>query len=174
MKLDDVVAVIGLKNRATELVEALCRSIGMEVFYAMKKLDPSQRIDSVAEDAAISAPLEAVPENVFRLGLMAANPLCAAGTLDCNLTDERDMFGHVLGWFAHRITSPDELPAGWMLLDPQTSPTQAGFDPSVETYAIGQILTGGKLVVGTGQGKRLVQVPAEYRDAVASLERPRF
>lgn len=97
-----------------------------------------------------------------------------SGSIHCNLTDERDMFGHVLGWFAHRITSPGELPAGWTLLDPQTSPTQAGFDPSVETYAIGQILTGGKLVVGIGQGKRLVQVPAEYRDAVASLERPRF
>lgn len=170
MRLNDVVAVIGVKNRATELVEALCRSIGMEVFYAMKKLDPTQRIESVHEDAAISAPFEAVPENVFRLGLMAADPLCAAGTLDCNLTDERDMFGHVLSWIAHRITSPDELPAGWTLLDPQTSSMQAGFDPSLETYAIGQILTGGKLVVGTGQGKRLVQVPAEYRDAVASLE----
>lgn len=166
-KLTDVVAVIGLKNRSTELVESLCRSIGMNVFYAMKKEAPSQRIDSCDEESTVSSPFEALPENVFRLGLMASNRLFEDGTLDCNLTEERDMFVHTLGWVAHRVKSPAELPTGWVLVD---SPKHAGFDPQVDNSATGRILAGGKMVVDFGQGKRLLQIPDDYRDVFSSLE----
>lgn len=104
MELNDVVAIIGLKNSATERVEAVCRSIGMRVFYAVKKADPSQRIDSCDQDAVVSPPLDALPKNVFCLGLMAADSLAEDGTLDCNLTKESEMFEHVREWGANRVT----------------------------------------------------------------------
>lgn len=170
MKLNDVVAVIGLKNRATELVEALCRSFGMRVFYAMKKTDPSQRIDSCDAEASVSTPFEDLPENIFRQGFMAANPLFEDGTLDCNLTEEREMFRNVLGWLVHRIESPADLPAGWMMLDAPTSTMQAGFDPRVDNSATGQILADGKIVVNFGQVKRILQIPDDYRDVYSSME----
>lgn len=100
--MTDVVAVIGLKNPATERVEALCRSIGMQVFYAVQDADPSQRIGSCDDEASVSSPFEDLPKNVFRLGLMAANSQVEDGTLDCNITNEREMFEHVRLWGAHR------------------------------------------------------------------------
>lgn len=102
MELNDVVAVIGLENPATERVEALCRSIGMRVFYAVKKADPSQRIASCDADASVSSPFEDLPNNVFRLGFMAADSLVEDGTLDCNLTKEHEMFEQVREWGANR------------------------------------------------------------------------
>lgn len=100
--MTDVVAVIGLKNPATERVETLCRSIGMRVFYAVKSAEPSQRIDHCDDEASVSPPFEGLPNNVFRLGLMAADSLAEDGTLDCNITSEREMFEHVRLWDAHR------------------------------------------------------------------------
>lgn len=170
MKLTDAVAVIGLKNRATERAEALCRSVGMRLFYAMKKADPSQRIDSCDDEATVSAPFEELPENIFCLGLMAPHPLFEDGTLDVNFTDEREMFGHVLGWIAHRVESPSDLPAGWVLLDSPTSGMRKGYDPRVDYAATGHIFADGKMVVDFGQGKRLLQIPDDYRDVFSSLE----
>ncbi len=170
MRLTDVVAVIGPKSRATELAEVWCRSFGMRFFYAMKKANPSQRIDSCDDEATVSAPFETLPENIYRLGLMAANPLFEDGTIDCNFTEERELLGHLLGWIAHRIESPADLPAGWVLLDTPTSPMQAGFNPRVDYSATGQILADGKLVVDFGQGKRLLRIPDDYQDVFSSLE----
>lgn len=170
MKLTDVAAVIGLKNHATELAETLCRSIGMPVFYAMKKTDPVHRIDFCNDEATVSSPFEELPESVFCLGLMASNPLFEEGTLDCNLMEEREMLGHVLGWFVHRIESPADLPDGWVLVDIPTSPMQAGFDSLVHNSATGQILSDGKMVVDFGRGKCLLQMPDGYRDVFSLLE----
>lgn len=100
--MTDVVAVIGLQNLATERLEALCRSIGMRVFYAVKKADPSQRIASCDDAALVSSTFEDLPTNVFRLGLMAADSLVEDGTLDCNLTKEHQMFEQVREWGAHQ------------------------------------------------------------------------
>lgn len=170
MKLTDVVAVIGPKSRATELAEALCRSFGIRLFYAMKKANPSQRIDSCDDEATVSAPFETLPENIFRLGLMAGDPLFEDGTIDCNFTEDREILGHLLGWIAHRIESPADLPAGWELLDATTSPMQAGFDPRVDYSAVGQILADGKMIVDFGQGMRLLRIPDDYQDAFSFLE----
>lgn len=170
MKFTDVAAVIGLKSHATEVAETLCRSIGMQVFYAMKKTEPAQRIDSIDDEATVSFPFEELPESAFCLGLMASNRLFEDSTLDCNLTEEREMLGHLLGWFVHRIESPADLPDGWVLVDISTSPMQAGFDSLVHNSATGQILSNGKMVVDFGRGKCLLQMPDGYRDVFSLLE----
>lgn len=166
MKLTDVVAVVGLQNQATQRVEALCGALGMQVFHAMKLSNPMQRIDSFEDVATVSDSLEALPGAVFRLGLMASNRLLEDEVLDCNLTDEREMFGQVLGWFAHRIQSSDELPAGWVLLD---EPLQAEFDPRVQDHATGHIFAGGTMVVQVGQAKRLLQIPPDFQEVFPTI-----
>lgn len=97
---------------------------------------------------------------------MASNRLLEDEVLDCNLTDEREMFGQVLGWFAHRIKASDELPAGWVLLDEQL---QAEFDPRVQDHATGHIFADGTMVVQIGQVKRLLQIPPDFQEVFPAI-----
>lgn len=170
MKLDDIVAVIGLKNRVTELAEAMCQSLGITVFYAMKKTEPSQRIESVDEEAVVTSPFEQLPDNVFCLGLMAADSLHTADVLDCNFTSERELFGHLLGWFVHRIPSEAELPEGWRLLETSSSRLQQDFDPLLEDYPKGKILCDGRVVVNFGNGNRLLKIPESFVGIFSIME----
>ncbi len=170
MRLTDVVAVIGVKTPATALIESLCCAVGMPVFYAMKRADSSQRIESCDDEATILSPFDALSDSIFRLGLMASNSLFEDGTLDCNLTEDREMFERVLGWFANSVKSPSDLPADWVLSGCPTSPMEAGFDPRFQQYAKGKILADGKMVVDFGQGNRLVQLPAQYHDVLSTVD----
>lgn len=170
MEMTDVVAVIGLKNKATEMLEAICRSIGMDVLYAMNKAHPDQRIDSIDSESTVSASFEKLPANLFRLGLMAANHLYEEAAIDCNFTEPRDMFGQVLGWFAHRIKSQDDVPNGWVVLDSGKESLEADQDPRLSLYSRGQILADGRLVVDFGHGSRLLQLPNDYRDVFPLIE----
>ncbi len=170
MKINDLVAVVGLKNRSTELAEALCRSFGIDVFYAVKKSDPTQRIASVEEESVVTASFDQLAPEVCRLGLMASDKLYDRYDLDCNLTSEREMFGHLLCWVAHRITSEDDLPDGWRLLNTAIDPYHKDFDPLMQSYPKGTVLSSGKVVVTFGSDKRLLQIPEDYADIFPLLE----
>ena len=125
MKLHDVVAVVGLKNHSTARAEMMCRSMGIEVFHAMAACDASRRVESLEEAAVVAEPFGAVADNVFRLGLMVPEAL-AEEVLDCNLTHEHEMFGHLIGWMLHRISAESDLPEGWRVLDDATDYNLSG------------------------------------------------
>lgn len=162
MKLHDVVAVVGLKNRGTEQAEAMCRSMGIEVFHAMAASDANRRVESLEEAAVVAEPFGAVADNVFRLGLMVPEAL-AEEVLDCNLTHEREMFGHLIGWLLHRISAESDLPEGWLVLDDAT-------DYSIVSYPKGTVLSEGRVVINWGEGNRLMQLPSQYREFFSAME----
>ena len=170
MKLHDVVAVIGLKNPSTDLAEALCQSLGIEVFYAVKRADPTQRIESLADDAIVTDPFVQLAPNIFRVGLMAAEQLFADDELDCNIPSEREMFCHLLGWLVYRITSESDLPEGWRLLDAANGRPQEGFDSPTDSFSKGKILAGGRVVVNFGSGNRLMQLPDSFSGFFSAIE----
>lgn len=170
MRLHDVVAVIGLKNPSTDLAEVLCQSLGIDVFYAVKKSDPTRRIDSLADEAIVIAPFDQLSPSILRIGLMAPDLLFAKDELDCNMTNEREMFGHLLGWLVYRITSESDLPEGWRLLDAANGRPQEGFDSPTDSFSKGKILAGGRVVVNFGSGNRLMQLPDSFSGFFSAIE----
>lgn len=170
MKIQDLVVVMGPKTPSADVAEALCRACGIQVFYAVKKANPAQRVESLAEEAVISAPFDQVSPQVFRLGLNVAESLLADEDLDCNLSDEREIFAHLVSWVIHRVTTESELPDGWRLLDAECTHDSYGYGPQIAAYPTGKVLAGGKAVIHFESGNRVLQIPEPYADYFVALE----
>lgn len=167
--------VIGIKDAVTELAERLCAEVGLGVHFAMKKSDPSNRIESMDEDAVVVPSLPEV-DRIFFCGLKASERLCdtEGGPLDCNWTaNDASAFTVPLMAFLHAAAEfRPPLPQGWILRDIPQKPETLEFD--YRYCRVGHFGHSGNVVADFGNGKQLLQLPQTYSSVFAQIKNKFF
>lgn len=168
----DMLYVIGIKDAVTDLAERLCSELGLSVHFAMKKSDPTKRIDSMDEEAVIVPPLPS-DESVFFCGLKASNRLIdgEGGPLDCNWTaDDASAFAQPLLAFLHANHPP--LPPTWRLVDLPNNSRALGYD--YRNCPVGHFGPSGTVIADFGAGKQFLQLPQAYSSIFPLVENKFF
>lgn len=166
----DMVFVIGIQDAVTDLAERFCAEVGLSVRYAMKKSDPSQRIDSIDEEAVIVPPL---PEEntVLFCGLRASDRLLddEGGRLDCNWSgNDGSAFAVPLMSFLHvAAKSQLRVPNDW-------KPAAHDLAWQYRNSSVGQLGPAGTVVADFGHGCELWQLPEAYSLVFPLIENKRW
>ena len=155
----DMVFVIGIQDTVTKLAEKLCAEVGLRVHYAMKKSDPSKRIESINDEAVI-VPLLPNSETLFCCGLRASELLLdtEGGPLDCNwANNDGSAFAiPLLSFLFAHANANLPVPNGWFLADKQNEPLY----PNSNIGYCGP--TGTVTADFGGSGPQLWQIPQTY------------
>lgn len=179
----DMLFVIGLQDEVTALTESLCEEVGLRVHFAMKKSDPTKRIESLNDEAVIMPPL---PEDqtVFVCGLKAAEMLndFEGGPLDCNWTgNDASAFVFPLTCWLHEAADIKlPVPEGWVLKDiPERPEAMRRHDERWErelresecrNHRVGYFGPFGTVVADFGHGRQLLQLPQMYNSIFPMIE----
>ena len=155
----DMLFVIGIQDAMTEMAERLCAEVGLRVHYAMKKSDPSKRIESINDEAVIVPPLPN-SETLFCCGLRASERLLdtEGGPLDCNWADnDGSAFVVPLQSFLYAHEKAHlPVPCGWFLADEQNG-------TEYRNSNIGDFGPTGTVVADfAGSGRKLWRLPQTY------------
>jgi len=171
----DMIFVIGIQDEMTDLAAKLCEEVGLRVHFAMKKSDPSKRINSLQEDAVIVPPLPE-GEHVLICGLKASERLSdvEGGPLDCNwTTSDAYAFAVPLLAFLHApVELLRPLPAGWSLRDISVDPSNK--ESALLDCQVGHFGLSGAVVADFGNSKQLLQLPETYCSIFPQLENKFF
>jgi len=164
--------VIGIKDAVTDLAERLCNEVGLSVHFAMKKSDPTRRIDSMQEDAVILPPLPNV-EPVFCCGLKASNMLYdrEEGPLDCNWTDD-DASAFAQPLVAFLCAKKPPLPPTWRLVDIPDNSQVLGY--VYRNCPVGHFGPSVTVIVDFRAGKQFLQLPQAYSSMFPHVENKLF
>ena len=164
----DMVFVIGIQDTVTKLAEKLCAEVGLRVHYAMKKSDPSKRIESINDEAVI-VPLLPNSETLFCCGLRASELLLdtEGGPLDCNwANNDGSAFAiPLLSFLFAHANANLPVPNGWFLADKQNEPLY----PNSNIGYCGP--TGTVTADFGGSGPQLWQIPQTYSKVFPLIEK---
>jgi hypothetical protein len=155
MNFKNYAVIIGLQTIVTELTVQLCRELGIQLFYAMKKSNAIERITSLDDDFFILPSTDGLAESTFCDGMLVPGKMLNQ-QVDNISNEDRFIFNGPLQWYVHRIDSEMDIPTGWSTHDLNS-------DQFLAEMPVGMITESGRIIVQYDGVKKLLQIPEQYR-----------
>lgn len=181
-KYSDLAVVIGVETLATQLAEEFCKSVGIDVLYAMQLERPSCRIQSTTDSAVIPPPAtQSLDLTTFVIGLQTGESLFLDGPLDCYYETEWESFICPVSFVVHRMKSVEDIPSGCKVFEAAEDevPRSSIIDPKywtrynhddLQRMHVGQFTDDGRVVVNLDGRKKWMQLPDGYKAIFPMLE----
>lgn len=174
----DMVYAFGVQTPVTKLAEDIAHDFGLRVLYVMKKSSPEKRIDNLADRDAFIPGIENMREETFVCGVMVPEWMIGDKDedpdhlLEANIGNGTEASQSVLTFIVYRFEQVRQLPQGWSLQTEAMYKAELRADPRLVPADIshGHVLPGGKIVVKTLEGTRILRMPEKYRALFEQLE----